>query len=506
MQAVSDDLRHLMNTDHLTARPLLQDLVARLPNSVEVRMMLGDWHLRGVDAAQALEHYRAAHLLEPEDLQIRLRMGISAVVMGDYEAALAIYRDAMSLAPKEESGSMTALLLHRLGRIEESMVAYAQSLADIKRGHVEAPYMLRGMAMLLRDAGAPLAAERFMNEAIQLYVRNPTQVAHFFVLRDNSICFHELIRLTVKSELARALARGRSRPGAPRYPESFVLPEDRAALLDYAARESGASYIAKPPRGSGGQGIFVTRDVHALADRADVVVQRYIERPYLVDGRKGHVRLYVLVTSAAPLRAYLYREGIVRFAPDLYDLSDAGLANVHAHVTNTSLHWSHPTLEVSEKIAKENVGHVWTLRAYLKRMKADGRDDRAVRRGLRELAKGFVDMLAAEGLFERQARAGPRRAFGFKMFALDVLIDAEARPWLIEMQHGPALRGSPMVERVNSALLNTIFEMSCGYAFDDSMPADEIAAVARDGSALARREAEHEFANRGLFEPLTRGG
>jgi hypothetical protein len=47
--------------------------------------------------------------------------------------------------------------------------------------------------------------------------------------------------------------------------------------------------------------------------------------------------------------------------------------------------------------------------------------------------------------------------------------------------------------------------MSCGYAFDDSMPPDEIAAVARDGSALARREAEHEFAHRGLFEPLTQG-
>jgi hypothetical protein len=48
--------------------------------------------------------------------------------------------------------------------------------------------------------------------------------------------------------------------------------------------------------------------------------------------------------------------------------------------------------------------------------------------------------------------------------------------------------------------------MSCGYAFDDAMPADKIAAVAKDGSALAQGEAEHEFAHRGLFEPLTRAG
>jgi len=123
---------------------------------------------------------------------------------------------------------------------------------------------------------------------------------------------------------------------------------------------------------------------------------------------------------------------------------------------------------------------------------------------LHELGQGFVDMLCSDGLFERQAAAAPRRAFGFKMFALDVVIDAEARPWLIEMQHMPALHGSPLVERINSALLRTIFEMSCGYAFDDTMPADEIAAVAKDESALAQREAEHEFAHRGLFEPLAR--
>ena len=109
-------------------------------------------------------------------------MGLLTAEMGDYEAALAIYRDAISLAPTEVSGSMTALLLHRLGRIEELLMAYAQSMADMKRDHVEAPYMLRAMAMLLRDAGAPLAAERFMNEAIQLYVRNPTHVAYYFLI------------------------------------------------------------------------------------------------------------------------------------------------------------------------------------------------------------------------------------------------------------------------------------------------------------------------------------
>ena len=55
------------------------------------------------------------------------------------------------------------------------------------------------------------------------------------------------------------------------------------------------------------------------------------------------------------------------------------LANVHRHITNTALHRGHPDLVVSEDADQENVGAVWSLNAYLERMKADGFDAEAVR-------------------------------------------------------------------------------------------------------------------------------
>src|SRR5271167_4803397 len=116
MQAIADDLLHLIDIDHQTARPLLHDLVARLPNSVEARTLLATSYLRSLEAGPALEHYRAAHLLEPGNVSIRHQMGLSAVAMGDHEAALTIFRDAMSLSPTEHSAGMAALMLHRLGR------------------------------------------------------------------------------------------------------------------------------------------------------------------------------------------------------------------------------------------------------------------------------------------------------------------------------------------------------------------------------------------------------
>lgn len=502
MSALTSDLRQLIESNQKAARPLLHDLVERLPKSAEARTLLANSYLRSLEAAPALEHYRLAHALEPKNLAVQHQMGLCAVALGDFDGALAIYREATAVGPIEHSAAMAALMLHRLGRFKEAINAYSNLLAKLKRDHPEAPHALRGAAALLRDAGAPLAAERFMHELITLYRANPVRIAAALVERDNSIDYHEWTRYAHKTELARALTAAQAKPGAPRFPVTFVLPEDRAALLEFAARERAALFIAKPHRGTGGQGITISRDVGALAARDDVVVQRYVERPYLVDGRKGHVRLYGLVTSLYPFRAYLYREGIVRFAPDAYDISDAGLANVHGHVTNTALHRGHPKLEVSDDPAKENVGNVWSLSAYLERMKADGHDVEAVRAGLRALAKGFLAVLASEGVFARHAKAAPRRAFPPKLFGLDVLVDADAKPWLIEAQRKPALGGSALVQRINGQMFRTIFEMSCGFAFDDSLPAERIALLAKDRAALAGREAEHEASRKGLFEPL----
>jgi tetratricopeptide (TPR) repeat protein len=502
MTALSEDLRQLIERDQQSARPLLHDLVERLPKSAEARALLGQSYLRSLEAAPALEHYRLAHELDPKNLGIRHQMGLCAVALGDYESALKIYQEAAATPPVEHSEAMAALMLHRLGRVADSVKVYSALLGKLKRDHVEAPHILRGAAWLLRDAGAPLAADRFLNELVSLYRLAPDRVASLLVERDNSIDYFGWTRFANKSDLARALNRARENAGAPRFPASFVLPEDRAAFLDHAAARPGALFIAKPERGTGGQGMRIGTDVAGFAGRGGVVAQQYVDRPYLVDGRKGHVRLYGLVTSLSPFRAYVYGEGIVRFAPDVYDVSAEGLANVHAHVTNTALHHGHPKLVVSDDPKQENVGLVWSLGAYLDRMKNDGVDVEAVRAELKGLVNGFVGVLAAEGLFAAQAKAAPRRAFPFKLFGLDALIDADGKPWLIEAQRKPALGGSALVNRVNGKMFQTIFEMSCGFVFDDAMTAETIASLAKDRAAMARREGEHEIARKGLFEPL----
>ena len=51
-----------------------------------------------------------------------------------------------------------------------------------------------------------------------------------------------------------------------------------------------------------------------LPRKRPLVVQSYVQRPYLINGTKFDIRIYVIVTSVDPLRIYLYEDGLVRFA------------------------------------------------------------------------------------------------------------------------------------------------------------------------------------------------
>ncbi len=486
--------------DREAAIGALEALAAAHPRSVPVRALLTGAYHRCLDSAACAASARVLLALDPGHSDGLHRLAFSLMALGDDAGALAAYRRAYEVTRSGMAGSMAARLLHRLGRLEAAARACEGLIAATAPGDFEALHAQAAAMRIARDQGRPLAADRHAQAVLNALRLNPALVGAALADRDQTAAFPEWLGLVDKTRLAAVLRRGLAADPAGRVPVSFELPEARAALLAHVAGEGrGARWIVKPARGSGGQGIYVTDDPAAAADRHDVVVQRYIGDPRRVDGHKGHLRIYVLVTGAAPLRAWLYGEGVVRLAPEPYDPSPARLGEAAVHVTNTALHKGHPGLVVSADPRAEGVGHVRGLRAVLA---ADGLDAEAVMGRIGDQAAWFLRTLAREGLFARQAAAGPARAFGPKLIGFDMLLDQAGQPWLLEMQTSPAARGSPLVERINGEMFATMARMSVGVFCDDGLGAGELEALRTDPAALIAAEQALEHRERGLFRPL----
>ena len=109
------------------------------------------------------------------------------------------------------------------------------------------------------------------------------------------------------------------------------------------------TFIVKPEASCQGKGIFLTRNAENLtADKIvhtneqgqqeHMVVQRYMHKPYLIDGFKFDLRLYVLVNGINPLRVYIYKDGLARFATVKYQSPAPGnLHNLQMHLTNYAI-------------------------------------------------------------------------------------------------------------------------------------------------------------------------
>jgi len=142
-----------------------------------------------------------------------------------------------------------------------------------------------------------------------------------------------------KDRLGRNIARMRRRhPEVFNIqPRSFALPQDADDWRLECERYPDGMYILKPPASSRGRGIRMMRRPSDVKPEKDLLIQRYVRDPHLIDGFKYDMRVYVAVTSIDPLRVYVYREGLVRFATEKYSQDPDSLKRRCMHLTNYSV-------------------------------------------------------------------------------------------------------------------------------------------------------------------------
>jgi tubulin polyglutamylase TTLL1 len=132
-------------------------------------------------------------------------------------------------------------------------------------------------------------------------------------------------------------------------PVTYLLPADYTLFVEEFRRNPNAMWIMKPTSRSQGKGIFIINKLAQIKKwstqskwaqmplKEAYVISRYIENPMLVGGKKFDLRLYVLVTSYRPLKAYQYVHGFARFCNVKYTTDMGDIDNPFIHLTNVAI-------------------------------------------------------------------------------------------------------------------------------------------------------------------------
>ncbi|XP_049950814.1 tubulin monoglutamylase TTLL4-like isoform X1 [Schistocerca serialis cubense] len=251
-------------------------------------------------------------------------------------------------------------------------------------------------------------------------------------------------------------------------PRTYVLPQDSKMLRQAWEKNCGKEkWIIKPPASARGTGIKVIHRWAQIPKRRPLVVQKYISQPYLINGSKFDLRLYVLVTSINPLRIYIYDDGLVRFASVKYSGDMACLSDRYMHLTNYSINKMSSQYTQNED-ASACQGHKWTVKTLWSYLEKDGVDVKALWDSLVDLV--IKTIISGESSISQLTRANlVSRYCSYELFGIDVLLDEALKPWLLEVNISPSLHSSsPLDLAVKGPMVCDLMNMA-GYQIPNKL-------------------------------------
>ncbi|XP_014241148.1 probable tubulin polyglutamylase TTLL1 isoform X1 [Cimex lectularius] len=231
-------------------------------------------------------------------------------------------------------------------------------------------------------------------------------------------------------------------------PITFVLPADYNMFVEEYRKNPQSTWIMKPVGKSQGAGIFLINKLSKLKRwsreakapfnpsvvKESYIISRYIDNPLLIGGKKFDMRLYVLVTSFRPLKAYLFKLGFCRFCTVKYDTSIQELDNIFVHLTNVSVqrHGGDYNSMHGGKLSVDN------LRLYLESTRGKCVTDK--------LFQNITWLIVHSLKSVSYIMANDKHCF--ECYGYDIIIDNNLKPWLIEVNASPSLTSTTVNDRI----------------------------------------------------------
>ena len=235
----------------------------------------------------------------------------------------------------------------------------------------------------------------------------------------------DLMAKNIKKYKKQLLKEGKTVDHLDFLPLTYVLPQDMSVFIEEFKKYPNSLWILKPNNRCQGQGITLLNKTQNINVNDVYVVSKYIDNPFLMGGKKFDMRIYCLVTTFHPLKAYLYQQGFCRFCNEKFSVDVSDINNIYMHLTNVAIQKKY------EKYQKSNGGKfsLQNLLFYLENVYGYERAQKCNS----DITQVIINsLLSVESVMFNDKHC-------FECYGYDILIDQNLKPWLIEINSSPSL-------------------------------------------------------------------
>ncbi|XP_078483142.1 tubulin polyglutamylase ttll6-like isoform X1 [Ciona intestinalis] len=229
------------------------------------------------------------------------------------------------------------------------------------------------------------------------------------------------------------------------FPKTWCLPADYSDFQAYCRTKKNKTFICKPESGCQGKGIFLTKNPKDIKPGEHMICQQYVNKCLTIDGFKFDFRLYVLVTSCDPLRIFMFKEGLGRFATKKYqEPNNHNLDEVCMHLTNYAINKN------SEDFVRDDEsGSKRKLATVCQWLEDHGYDVAKMWASIEDVV--IKTLISAHPILKHNYRTCfPNHLRGsacFEILGFDVMLDKKLKAWLLEVNHSPSFHTDAKLDK-----------------------------------------------------------
>ncbi|OMJ91801.1 hypothetical protein SteCoe_5585 [Stentor coeruleus] len=232
------------------------------------------------------------------------------------------------------------------------------------------------------------------------------------------------------------------------------------------ANKPNSIWILKPGENTNrGSGIVICTALDQIKQEIagmwhTVIIQKYIENPFLVYKRKFDIRCYALITCYnGIIQGYYYNEGYIRTSSKSFNLQN--IDNLYIHLTNDAVQKHCDDYGKYESGNKMSYGE---LQKYLD-IYYNSRPVNFIEEVGTKIKKIVKDTIkcAVPGIKKKMF------SHTFEIFGYDFLLDEEFKPWLLEVNTNPCLElSSSHLARIIPSMLDNAFQLVIDSLFQNN--------------------------------------